>query len=150
MFVLGFIIVLLALAVFSVFLGGNIRMIIDLPSLIIIIIPLLGVLFATKSFHVFYEGMKAIILPKAKISDKLRDQAVLLFRMLSKATAAISAAGFIICLLNILFSLDMTDPNAINTIGSNIAAGLTTPMYGLTLIAALFEPAFFVLKKRKQ
>ena len=147
MFILGFAIVLFGFLFGAAFLGGWLTDYVDLPSFLIIVIPLLGILTATKSFKVFYGGIKAVIWPKKAIPEELIGQAASLFRLLSKSTAIVSAVGFLVCLVNILFNLDMADPNAINIIGPNIAAGLITPMYGLTLIAALFEPMVFNLKK---
>ena len=148
MFILGFVIALFALAMTAVFLGGEMADLVDIPSLCVILVPLLGILTATNSFKVFFRGMKAVILPKKEISEELCNEAISLFRMLSKATAIISSAGFIICLVNVLFALDFNDPIAINVIGPNIAAALITPLYGLVLIAVLFGPIVFILNKK--
>ena len=149
MFILGFAIVLFGFLFGAALLGGWLIDFVDLPSFLIIAIPLLGILTATKSFKLFYGGVKAVIMPKKAMNEELRGQAASLFRMLSKSTAIISAIGFLVCLVNILYNLNISDPYAINLIGPNIAAGLITPLYGLTLIAGLFEPVVFNLKKRR-
>ena len=149
MFVLGFAIVLICSCLTITVLGGNVTDFIQLPSLLILIIPLVAVLTATKSFKVFYGGLKAVVLPKEPITEELRGQAASLFRSLSKATAMISGIGVLISLMNMLMGLDFSEPNAINMMGSNIAAALVVMLYGLLLIVAVFEPVVFNLKKRQ-
>ena len=50
--------------------------------------------------------------------------------------------------MNILMRLDYLDPAAINNLGINIAVSLIVLVYGVLLIAAVFEPVVFNLKKR--
>ena len=148
LFIYGFAIVLVGLLVGAAMLGGALMDYVNLPSFLIVTIPLLGILTATNSFKVFYIGVKAVLLPKKAIPEELLGQAVSLFRLLSRSTAIVSAIGFLICLVNILFNLDFENPNAISHIGANIAAALSTPLYGLTLIVALLGPIVFNLNKR--
>ena len=54
----------------------------------------------------------------------------------------------IIAWINVLKNLDFTDIDAIPALGANIAASIITILYGLILIAAVFEPIVIILKKR--
>ena len=149
MFLLGFAIFLVCIVLTIILLGGNLGSFISLPSMLMIIVPLVAVLTATRSFKVFYEGMKAVILPKAPITEELRGQAASLFRLLSKMTAIISAIEVLICLINMFAALDYTYPDFHTYIGPNVAAASVVLVYGLFLIVAVFEPAVFNLKKRR-
>ena len=148
MFILGFAIFLVFIGLVITILGGNVNDFLNLPSLLIILVPLAAVLTATKSFKVFYGGLRAMILPKEPITEELRGQAASLFRLLSKVTALAAALGVLICLVNMLMCLDFSDPLAIYHLGANIAAALILLVYGVFLIAAVFEPVVFNLKKR--
>jgi len=148
MFILGFAVFLVSSGLVITLLGGDVRDFLNLPSLLIILVPLAAVLTATKSFKVFYGGLRAMILPKEPITEDLRGQAASLFRLLSKVTALASALGVLICLVNMLMRLDFSDSAAIYNLGANIAASLILLVYGVFLIAAVFEPVVFNLKKR--
>jgi len=119
-----------------------------LPTLLIIVVPLLGILTATKSFKVFSGGFKAVLNPYRPLSKDLRGQAASLFRLLSKSTAIVSAIGFLISFINMSLGMDFSYPDMRSVIFGNIAAALVAPMYGMVLIAGLFEPVVFNLKKR--
>ena len=113
-----------------------------------IYVPLAAVVTATQNWKIFGIGFKAAVLPQSTISDDMRGKAASLFRFLSKTTALVSVIMMLISLVNVLFALDFTSPYAIHAIGVNIAAALTTPLHGLILIAAVFEPIVVILKKR--
>jgi flagellar motor component MotA len=149
MFILGFVIFLVSFALTVVVLGGNLTNFLNLPSLAIIIVPLIGVLTATKSFKVFSGGLRAVINPYRPLTEDMRGQAASLFRLLSKTTAIVIALNFIICTINFLLGVDTTNPNVWNAIRGNFAATLIPPFYGMILIAGLFEPVVFNLKKRR-
>ena len=149
MFLLGFAIFLISMILTVILLGGAFLDFVNLPSLLFIVVPLLGVLTATKSLKVFFGGLKVVINPYRPLPEELRGQAASLFRLLSKTTAIVVALVFLISLIILLVSLDFTDPNIGNTFRGNIAAALITPFYGMLLIVAFFEPVVFILKKRR-
>ena len=149
MLLLGLGIALFFLWFFAVYLGGYTQDFIDTVSLMLIIFSLLAVLTATRSFKVFYHGFRAAIFPKKDISKEMRLRAISLFRLLSKTTGMVSAIGVLICFLNILYNLDFSDAGGISSLGINIAASFITLVYGLFLIAFVFEPAVFILKQRR-
>ena len=149
MFILGFAIFLVSLAATVPILGGNLMDFLNIPSLLIIAVPLVGILIATKSFKVFGGGLKAVINPFRPLSEDLRGQAASLFRLLSKATAIIVALGFMICIINLLMGIDLSGPDFRSNVKGNFAATLIIPFYGLILIGGLFEPIVFNLKKRR-
>jgi len=149
MFILGFAIFLICTLLTAIVLGGDWASFINLPTLLMILIPLAAVMTATKSFKVFYYGLKAMFFPEKPITEELRGQAASLFRFLSKATALVSTIGFLISIINLLMGIDYTIPDLRFAIGANIAATLLIFVYGLFLIVAVFEPVVFNLKKRR-
>jgi flagellar motor component MotA len=143
----------LAVFLFGVILGAmllqsNLWNFMDLPSFILLIIPLAGVLTATQNWKIFGVGFKAAVLPKSNISEDMRGKAASLFRFLSKITVLVMVITVLVCWINILMGLDFADADIINVLGINIAASLITVFYGLILIAAVFEPIVIILKKR--
>jgi len=128
--------------------GGAIWSFASWLSLMVILIPLLAVLTKTNSFKIFYGGMKAAILPNRKLPECSCKQAILVFRLLSKTTRIASLIGLLISLVNALVGLDYYSPESVYFLGTNIASALTTPLYGLIMIAAIFEPVGFILKKQ--
>ena len=149
MFILGFAIFLICTFLTVIVLGGDWTSFINLPTLLMIFIPLAAVMTATKSFKIFYYGLKAMIFPKKPITEELRGQAASLFRLLSKATAIVSTIGFLISIINMLMGMDYSFPDLHFTIGAKIAAALLIYVYALFLIVAVFEPVVFNLKKRR-
>ena len=149
MFVLGFVIFLLSVFLGAIILGGSLLDFINLPSLVLIIGPLVGVLIATKSFGVFIGGMKVVINPYRPLTEELRGQAASLFRLLSKTTALTSAIFLVVSFVNLCLGLDFSSEFAQRHFLVNIAALLIMPLYGMILIAGLFEPVVFNLKKRR-
>lgn len=152
MFLSGLAIMLFCI-VFSMIFGkadpmASIAFFIDLPSLLIIIGPLVAVLTATQSFKVFCAGLRAAVFPKAEISEEMRGRAASLFRLLSKTAAMAAAIGTLIGLLFILGELDFEDVAIASKIARNVYVSLISPLYALLLIIAVFEPVVFILKKR--
>lgn len=148
MFLIGLAAIIVCFCLVVAILDGQMSTFINTPSLLAILIPLLGVVAATGSFETLIHGFKAVVSPKAEITEETRGRAATLFRLLSKTTAISAALITLICLVNMLYALDFTNPNALNSIGSNIAASLISLTYGLILVMAVFEPAVFILKKR--
>ena len=149
MFLLGLAIILFVLAFFAILLGGYMPNFIDAASLLLILFSLAAVLTATRSFRVFYSGLRAVIFPKKDISKEMRLRAISLFRLLSKTTGMVSAIGVLICFVNMLMNLDFSDAGGVSHLGINMSASFITLIYGLFLIAFVFEPVVFILKNRR-
>jgi hypothetical protein len=149
MFILGVAIYLTCFGLIIGVLGGSISYFINVPSLLMIVIPLTGTLAATRSFKVFYGGLKAVILPNQPLSEEVRGQAASLFRLLSKVTALVMGLDILVSLMIILMNFNWEDPNTINMLGINIAYSLVVMAYAFLLIAAVFEPVVFNMKKRR-
>ena len=130
-------------------LGSQLSNFLSLPNLMFILVPLVAIMVSTKSLKVFTAGLSAVINPKRHLSEEMRGQAASLFRFLSKTAAMVSAIAVFISLLNMLMILDFIDPDARRNIGPNVAASLVPLGYGLFLIAAVFEPVVYNLKKRR-
>jgi len=147
-YLLGLAIFLTGIISSVLLLTGDLTNFLDIPSLALIIVPLAAVLTATQNFKIFAAGFKAAVLPKADISDDMRAKAASLFRFLSKTTVAIGIIMFLASSIVMLMGLDFDAPKAVYYFGVAVAAGLVVPLYGLILIAAVFEPIVIILKKR--
>jgi len=123
---------------------------IDIPTILALVIPLVAILTATNSFKVFGMGLLAAISPGRAISEDIRGRAATLFRFMSKTTALTSSVIFIICLITLFNEINFADPGAIRALGGNISASLYVLFYGMILIASVFEPVVFVMKKRSR
>ena len=149
MFRLGLVIFLIGIAITITILGGRVSDFIDPASILSILLSLVAVLAATRSFKVFLAGWRAVMNPREEISEELRGQAASLFRFLSKITMMVAFMVTLISLINMLMNLDFADEGGIAALGINLAASLLTPVLGLILVAAFFEPAVYILKKRQ-
>ncbi|MCL2580763.1 MAG: MotA/TolQ/ExbB proton channel family protein [Oscillospiraceae bacterium] len=148
MFKLGFAIFLVTIMITIIILGGTPIHYIDPASIMIILLPLVAVLTATRSFRVFLCGWRAAWNPREEITEEMRGQAASLFRFLSKIAMMAGVLGTLISLINMLMNLDFADEGGIAALSINLAASLLTVFYSMVLIAAVFEPIVFVLKKR--
>lgn len=148
MFLIGFAIVLFSFAFCTIMLNGDLNTFIDIPSLIVILVPVIGVLVATQSHRVFFAGLRAAILPKEEITEEMRGQAATLFRLLSKVAMLSGAIGALVSCINMLMSLDFSSPGAWAAFNVNLATALMTLLYGLLFAIAVCEPVVFILKKR--
>ena len=90
-YLLGLAIFLLSVGATIVVLGGDLYYFMNLPTFLIIVLPLVGVLTATQNFKVFYAGVKAVLFPKEAISEDMRGKAASLFRYLSILLVTTSA-----------------------------------------------------------
>ena len=114
------------------------------PSAIVInFVPIIAVLTITRSFQAFGNGLKATMFSKKSISEDMRGKAASLFRFLSRITVIMSIFGFLFGVVTILSNL-----NDFDKMGHALKAALVTPIWGLTLVAVVFEPVVFILKKR--
>jgi len=150
MFLIGFAVILIGFWFYAMLLGGQTQNFIDVASLLGILLPLVGVLAATRSFGVFYAGLRAVVFPKEEITEEMRGRAASLFRLLSKAAAMAAGISVLISFVNLLMNLDFSyhHPWGVTILGINMAASMISLIYGLLLIAAVFEPIVFILKKR--
>jgi flagellar motor component MotA len=143
MFIFGIVIFLLGSTLLAAWAGGEIGMFIDPVSLLLIFVSLLAVLTATRSYRIFWGGLKAMIQPENSFSGDLCKQAVSLFRLLSKTIAIASLMGGVLGGIIVLWTVE-----SIETLGRGLAVAFTTPFYGFGLIIAVFEPIVFNLKRR--
>ena len=153
MFKLGLAIFLFTVIIGTVTLGGHVTHIIDLASMLMFVLPLFAVLLATGSLRTFIDGLRAVLNPREPCTEELRGQAASLFRFLSRITAMLSGLWVLIPLMTIGFGIDLSYigliGELIGALAVNFAAILIAPVYGLILITAIFEPAVFILKKRR-
>ena len=74
------------------------------------------------------------------------NEAISIYDKAATFAPAFGMCGTVVGLVNMLFSLDMTDPNAINNLGPNMAAALITTLYGSLLANIIFLPISARLK----
>jgi transcriptional regulator with XRE-family HTH domain len=156
MFLLGLGIFFIFNALFIVILGGSITDYMNFAALMMIVIPLLSILVATRSFRVFFAGLRAALLPKRGITDELREQAICLFRSLSKAASIVAAIVVIISFVNMninaFYSRLDTEfllTEVIPGLAINTAISFVPVYYALFVIVSVFEPVVLILKKNR-
>ena len=148
-YILGFVVFLIITIFADIIFGGLATVYFTIPAMLLLLLSLVAVMTATRSFKVFGRGLKAVILPKKPLSEETRGQAATLFRLLSKTTALAAAIGVLINVIIMLIGSDWSDLDARLKLGGNIAISLIFPLYALFMIAAIFEPVVFNLKKRR-
>ena len=132
-----------------VVLGGYLSDFLNLPTLVLLILPLAAVLTITRSFKLFGAGFRAALFPKKEIEDDVRKQAALLFRLMSKTTILAAIITTHISLVNLLRGFDYSASNALAGFISNATASLGFLLYGMIIIVFIFEPVVYILNKEK-
>jgi len=117
-------------AYFFAYSHGFEAMLLNLPLAMIYLFTLLAVLTAKQGYKVFFSGLKAAVFPNMPLSKDICGRAAKLFRMLSK-TAALTS------ILALAFAVQY-----------GLAHAFLAPFLGAVLIAAVFEPLVYTLKKR--
>lgn len=148
MFLIGCAVVVFGMVFAIILLDGSAYNLIDVPSLVILLCAVLGVLTATKSFQVFYAGLRAAVLPQEEITSEMRGRAATLFRLLSKTVAIVAVIAVLACARNLLYLWDFSTLGGAANVGVNLYSSLMAPFYAMLFTTALFEPVVFVLKKR--
>ena len=132
-------------------LGASLIYFVNGPTFILLLLPLIFVLTITRGYNLFYLGLRALIFPKMQISDEHREQAVSLFRLMSK-TIAITAIIFTITgVASMLVGAALAEADYFRDLYNtyrNIVTILLIPLYSLIMIVVIFEPVVFILKKR--
>ncbi len=145
MFLIGVAIFLFGVFMSYLITGGHLSAFVLLPLIMLQILSIVGVLAATRSFKVFAVGLYAAIFSKKEVSKETLDQSVSLFRLLSKITMLSSLIWFIYCVIHIFGSIgDMS------VLLSSLTTSIVGPFWGLVLVAGVFEPLVFILKKRRK
>lgn len=151
MFILGFGIVLLANILLILSLGGNVLDYVDFVSLLMIVIPLLAVLTATRSYNVFFGGLKVAFSSKQKLESARYSEIIALFRLLSKIVALSALLGILVNLVSISRGLDfsylMATDQFAHILSREIGFSLVPAYIALLLILSVFEPTVYILKK---
>jgi hypothetical protein len=129
-------------------LGADARYFIDLPSLYLLLIPIIFVLTITRSYKLFFFGLKTLIFSKIQISEEKREQTIGLFRLMTKTVAISSAIITIIFLVSMFLNMDFTSVDFMYIMIRNISTMLIVPLYCLIMILVIFEPIVFILKKK--
>ena len=129
-----------------VVLGGHIQDFLNLPSLVLIIIPLVAILIITRSFKLFGIGFTALF-PKKEIAEDIQKQAAMLFRLMSKTAIIAAAIITLISLINMMTGIDVYSDGVLSNLLVNIAASLLPLLYGFVISGFIFEPIAYILRK---
>ena len=147
-FLLSIAVILLGILLFMYLLSADILILFNLPALVFLLIPLLGVLIATNSLKVFAAGIKVVVFPKEEIAEDIRGKAASLFRLLSKTTILAAVVVILISFITIFMNLNLEEHWITDTLIAKISMPFITLIYAIVLILAVFEPIVFILKKR--
>jgi transcriptional regulator with XRE-family HTH domain len=147
--IIALIIVMLFIWMSVALLGTSVTHIIDPPSLYLLLLPLIFVLTITRSYKLFYLGLRALILPKRQISEEERLKTISLFRLMSKTVAIAAAILTVAFVISMLLNISLFDTEfSHDMILRSIATLLIAPLYSLVMILVVFEPVVFILKRK--
>jgi flagellar motor component MotA len=132
-----------------VILGGHIPDFLNLPSLVLIIIPFVAILTITRSFKLFGTGFRTALFPKKEIEEDIRKQAAMLFRLMSKTAIIASAIVTLISLINMMMDMDVYADDFSRFALANFAASFVPLLYGLIMSVFIFEPIAYILRKTR-
>ena len=146
--VFALIVVMLGIWASFAMLGAETRYFIDLPSLFLLLLPMIFILTITRSYKLFYLGLRTLIFPRRQISEEQRVQAISLFRLMSKTVAIAMGIITLTSIVSLCLYLDFTSVDFMENLMRNIAVLLIVPLYSLIMILVIFEPVVFILKKK--
>ena len=126
--------------------GGSVRDFLWLEWALMFVLPLFAVLLATRNLRLFWAGLSAVADSGLPCSEELRGQAASLFRFLSRVTGLLCGLWALVALIVMLMNISPGQPP---TWGAPLYGAMISALYGLFLIAGVFEPAVFILKKRR-
>ena len=139
-------------------LGAESRHFLDLPSLYLLLLPMVFILTITRSYKQFYLGLKTLIFPRKPIPEEQRVQTISLFRLMTKTVAIAAGIITIAFLIAMLVGIDVTSidfatkdstyTEFLFQLTRNTAVLLIVPFYSLLMILVVFEPVVFILKKK--
>ena len=144
MYIIGLVIFLLGVFLVMFLKGISMLILLNPAAIVIHIFAIIAVLAATSGFGVFLQGFKAVIMPRSAMEKSLRIRAISLFRLLTKTAVLASLIGMTIAIIAGLSHID-----DIYALSHALASSLVMPLWGMTLIAAVFEPVVVILKDRK-
>lgn len=144
MYIAGIVIFLFGLILGFIYKHIPLTIFLNPTAIFILLFSLFGVLTATRGFRVLVRGFKAAMSPYAVISEDDRGRAASLFRLLSKTTALAMALITLIGFISAMGNIEDTQAMA-----EALAAAIMGAVIGLFLIAAVFEPAVAILKRRQ-
>ena len=146
--IIALVLFLFGTALTVVILGGDLKDFLNLPSLVLIIIPFVAILTITRSFKLFGIGFAALF-PKKEIEEDVRKQAAMLFRLMSKTSIIAAAIITLISLVNMMMNIDVNADDFYSTALVNIAASFVPFLYGLIMSVFIFEPIAYILRKAR-
>jgi len=154
MFFLGLGIFLVFNALTIVTLGGVLLDFINIPSIMIVIVPLLAVLTITRSYRVFFGGLRVAVSANRVIADELREHAISLFRLLSKTAVLAAIVSLVISTTSMALGLNwdmlVSDTEVfVQAIVLNASAAFLPLYIALVLVIIVFEPVVFILKRKR-
>ncbi|MCL2840615.1 MAG: hypothetical protein FWE05_07545 [Defluviitaleaceae bacterium] len=120
---------------------------IDLPSLLALAVPLLGIIMATRGFAFFGMGFKMAINPKAVLSQEDRNGVAGLFRLLSISTLIIAIVVFVTSMLITIYNAD--NDLLVSSMGDIVIISSIVLFYGTYISLGLFAPISFIAKAYK-
>lgn len=150
MYILGVVIFVLSVTMYNYVLDfDGFWNLLDPVAVLVVVLPIVSVLAATRSFKTFFMGLKAAINPKHCFSPESAVQITALYKLLSKVTLPISGLAFFISLLNQLIRVPYYTGNIefAEYLGFSVAVSLIPLIYGLMFIIIVLQPVLFSLEK---
>ena len=144
LFILGVVVYLLGVTACMYLKGISASVLFNPAGVVVLILSIVGVLTATRSFKVFYCGLKAVVFPKKPLEEKIRGRAASLFRLLSKTVALAS-------LIPLLCGVIEMGGGAFDgeIIRHTLSAAFIGPLLNIIIVTCVLEPVVYNLKTRQ-
>ena len=145
MYGLGILFFILSLTFIISIEGGSISTFICLSPILMIIISIISVIIATKSFKAFVNGLKIVLIKNNNVSVVEMYQSIKIYDLLIKTSVGAGILGFFIGII-----LTMQTATALSKLGPNIAVALLSIVYGIVFAYFIFMPIKFRLENEKE
>ncbi|MCL1810140.1 MAG: hypothetical protein FWG42_10305 [Clostridiales bacterium] len=142
MYFIGAAIVLLGLPAACYIKGIPGTLFLNPAAIITVLLTVIGLIVATSSYKTFICGLNAVLSPKLPTSGEERENAACLFKLLSRGVVLTSIVPLFISLI-----VGFANFDDMYYVFHAFASALTSPILGIMVSIAFFEPAVCVLRK---
>lgn len=144
MYVLGILFFLLSTCFVITVSGTHVAAFLSFTSLLMIIISIISVIIATKSFRDFINGLKIVLMKTHCVSVVEMYKSIKIYDLLIKTSVGGGVLGFFIGIIAMLGNL-----KALNQVGPYVAISLLSIVYGVVFAYFIFMPIKFRLENEE-
>jgi hypothetical protein len=145
MYVLGILFFLISTCFVITISGTQVAAFLSFTSILMILVSIISVIIATKSFEDFVNGLKIIVIKNHNVSVIEMFKSIKIYDLLIRTSVGGGILGFFIGIIAMLGNL-----RALNEVGPYVAISLLSIVYGVVFAYFIFMPIKFRLENENE